>query len=185
MAASGTQEPSDEPKVLLLEGFDNLGSSDAGDQDSSDDSDEEENVSVMWEDPELPEERRLVVCCEETKSVLEVKPLASLGPDIRGLEEDDGAVLEPSEWVRGKYHEFGEYLRASYEGYEAEVLNLLKSIDARRPQQPQDKENAMKEAKSEGRGGRELKGLLSSVNYDTMIARRRIDPRERVLALVQ
>ena len=140
---------------------------------------------MVWEDPELPEERRLVVCCEETKSVLEVKPLASLRPDIRGSKEDDGAILESSEWVRGKYHEFREYLGASYEGYEAEVLNLLKSIDARRPQQPQDKESAMKEAKSGGRGNRELKGLLSSMNYDTGTARRRIDPRERVLALVQ
>uniref|UniRef100_A0A2N9HZL3 Endonuclease/exonuclease/phosphatase domain-containing protein n=1 Tax=Fagus sylvatica TaxID=28930 RepID=A0A2N9HZL3_FAGSY len=148
MAASGTQEPSDEPKVLLLEGFDDLGSSDAGDQDSND---EEENVSVVWKDPELPEERRLVVCCEETKSVLEVEPLASLGPGIWGSEEDDGAVLEP----------FG--------------------VDARRPQQPQDKESAMKRAKSGGRGSRELKGLLSFVNYDTGTARRRIDPRERFL----
>jgi hypothetical protein len=34
----------------------------------------------------------------------------------------------------GKYQDFGEYLGASYEGYEEEVLTLLKAIDARRSQ---------------------------------------------------
>ncbi len=150
MADPSIPESSDEPKVLLLEGFDDLGSSDEGDRDSGDDG-EEGTISVAWEDPELPEERGIVVC-EENESVLEVEPLASLGPDLRGSVEEDFAVLEPSEWVRGKYEEFGEYLGASYEGYEVEVLNLLKSIDARRPQQPQDKECSVKRAKSGGRG---------------------------------
>jgi hypothetical protein len=143
------------------------------------------NVSMVWEDSEIPEERGLVVCDEETESVLEVEPLATMGLNLTGSDEDDAIILEPSEWVRGKYHEFEEYLGASYEGYEDEFLNLLKSIDARWPQQPQDKKSSMKGAKSGGKGSRELKGLLSTVNYDTRTARRRIDPRERVLALVQ
>ncbi len=92
---------------------------------------------------------------------------------------------KPSEWILGKYQEFGEYIGASYEGYEEEVLNLLESIDARRPNQPRNKDSTSKGAKPRGRCSRELKGLLSCINYDTGSARRRIDPRERVLSLVQ
>jgi hypothetical protein len=85
----------------------------------------------------------------------------------------------------GKYQDFGEYLGASYEGYEEEVLTLLKAIDARRSQQPCNNENTLKVYKSGGRGSRKLKGLLSTVNYDNGSTCRRVDPRERVVSVVQ
>ncbi|GMY14513.1 hypothetical protein FCV25MIE_09752, partial [Fagus crenata] len=99
IAEPGILESSDEPKVLLLEGFDDLGSSDDDEHDSGDDGEEEGTVSVVWEDPKLLEERGLVVC-KENKNVLEVEPLASLGPDLRGSVEDDSTVLKPLEWVK-------------------------------------------------------------------------------------
>ena len=39
-------------------------------------------------------------------------------------------------------------MRASYEGYEEEIICLLKAIDARRSQQPRDTELNVKVAKS-------------------------------------
>jgi hypothetical protein len=69
--------------------------------------------------------------------------------------------------------------------YEEEVIKLLQAIDARRTQQPSDKANFSKVTKTGGRGSRELKRLTTSVNYDTGSARRRVDPRERGLAITQ
>ena len=181
-------ESTEEPKVLLLEGFDDMGSSE-GQFESEEDDDEEEDVSVVWEDPELPKERGMVVCCEENDRPLEIEPLAALIPtsshlpELRSDEVRD--TIPPSEWVWGKYKEFGEYLGASYEGYEDEVLQLLKAIDARRPQQPSDKAKNSNKTKTGGRGSRELKRLMTLVNYDTGSARKRVDPRERGLAITQ
>jgi hypothetical protein len=188
--ASSIPDFADEPKVLLLEGFEDMGASDDGKKDSDEDTDEEDEVSVVWEDPEVGEEGGTMVCCEETESALEIEPLASMGPDMAhllglGLDDDVHESSHSSEQVWGNYQEFRQFLGATYEGYEEEILNLLKSIDARRRQQPRERESTLKEVKAGGRGSRELKGLLSSVNYDTGSARRRTDPRERVLSLVQ
>jgi hypothetical protein len=188
---AGHSDPSDEPKVLLLEGFSDLGSTDDNNLGLDGEEDEEDDVSVVWADPENGDSSAMV-CCEESESALEIEPLATMGP-IGSFDqplEMGGDVLacEPtksSEWVLGKYHEFGEYIGASYEGYEEEVLNLLRSIDARRPPQHRNKECTMKGEKQGGRGSRELKGLLSSINYDNGSARRRMDPRERVLSITQ
>ncbi len=73
---------------------------------------------------------------------------------------------QPSKWVMGRYQEFREYLGASYEGYEEEVITMLKAIDAIRSQQPKYNEINLKVAKSGGRGSRELKGLMITVNYN-------------------
>ena len=107
------------------------------------------------------------------------RPLET-GGDVMACE-----LAKSSEWVLGKYHEFGEYIGASYEGYEEEVLNLLRSIDVRTPTQPRNKECTLKGEKQGGRGSRELKGLLSSINYDNVSAWRRMDPQERVLSITQ
>uniref|UniRef100_A0A2N9GEY0 Uncharacterized protein n=1 Tax=Fagus sylvatica TaxID=28930 RepID=A0A2N9GEY0_FAGSY len=120
-------DSTEEPKVLLLEGFDDMGSSE-GQVDSEEDDDEEEDVSVVWEDPELSKEGGMVVCCEENDRPLEIEPLAALLPsshlpELRSDEARD--TIPPSEWVLGKYKEFGEYIGASYEGYEEEVIQLL------------------------------------------------------------
>jgi hypothetical protein len=46
-------------------------------------------------------------------------------------------------------------MRALYEGYEEEIICLLKAIDARRSQQPRDSMGRL--LKSGGKGSRELK----------------------------
>ena len=45
-------DPFDESKVLLLEGFSDLGSLDDNNLGSEGDEDEEDDVSVVWADPE-------------------------------------------------------------------------------------------------------------------------------------
>ena len=181
-------DSAEEPKVLLLEGFEDMGSL-KGQSDFEENDDEEEYASVVWEDPEFLKEGGMVVCCEENDRPLEIEPLAALLPSPSHLPElraDEARDANShSDWVMGKYKEFGEYLGASYEGYEEEVIKLLQAIDARRPQQPSDKANFSKVTKTGGRGSRELKRLTTSVNYDTGSARRRVDPRERGLAITQ
>ncbi|GMY06137.1 hypothetical protein FCV25MIE_01376 [Fagus crenata] len=117
-------DSTEEPKVLLLEGFDDMGSSE-GQVDSEEDDDEEEDVSVVWEDPELSKEGGMVVCCKENDRPLEIEPLAALLPsshlpELRSDEARD--TIPPSEWVLGKNKKFGEYIGASYKGYEEEVI---------------------------------------------------------------
>ena len=51
----------------------------------------------------------------------------------------------------------------SYEGYEDKVIDLLVAIDARRQQGVSDSRRSTNSGK---RGSRELKGLISTVNYE-------------------
>uniref|UniRef100_A0A2N9FVR5 Reverse transcriptase domain-containing protein n=1 Tax=Fagus sylvatica TaxID=28930 RepID=A0A2N9FVR5_FAGSY len=142
------EEYSDEPKVLLLEGFNDMG--------LSEEEEDEENISVVWEDPEIAEESGgAMVCCEESEDPLEVEPLASMVPEEMGTDNDTRDTSQPSDWVKGKYQEFGE------------------------PQQYCDTDHTVRMAKSKGRGSRELRSLVSTVNYDTRSARKRVEPRER------
>jgi hypothetical protein len=60
--------------------------------------------------------------------------LGETGVDVAGSSElgEAKSVSSPLDWVLGKYHLFGKFVGASYEGCEEEVLALLKSIDSRR-----------------------------------------------------
>ena len=79
----------------------------------------------------------------------------------------------------GHMKAFGSLVGASYEGYEDEVIALLQKIESRRPQPCDPKQGRGSQS---ARGQRELRGLQSSVNYDTQSASRRIK-RERVMML--
>jgi hypothetical protein len=70
---------------------------------------------------------------------------------------------EVSTWALEKYEEFGAYLGASYEGYEAEVMNLLCAID--RSGRKEDNGLTPKPATTK-KGTRELKNLVSTINYE-------------------
>ncbi len=51
-----------------------------------------------------------------------------------------------------KLKSFGEYVGASYEGYETEFIALLMAIDARRPRHTSDEGVQKKLGKSRGEG---------------------------------
>ena len=76
------------------------------------------------------------------------------------------------------------YVGASYEGYETEVLALLKAIDSRIPRQVSEEGVSKKMGKSEGRGSSELKGLVSSIDYDSASVQQN-NNQERALCLSQ
>jgi hypothetical protein len=104
-----------------------------------DEGDDDENISVVWEDSELSLGERDLVCCEEDDTPLDVMPLASSIPllEAGGGRHQLVPDIEPSlsDWALGKHTAFGEYVGASYAGYELEVLALLKFIDSQRPKQ--------------------------------------------------
>ena len=95
-----------------------------------------------------------MVCYEVDDTPLDVIPLASSFPLLEERGDGNQLILdvEPplSDWVLGKYKAFGEYVGTSYEGYEPEILALLKSIDSRRPKQGRE-EGVQKQNKAEKR----------------------------------
>jgi hypothetical protein len=148
--------------------------------------DEGESVGV---DSEFSTGDGVVACWDGEEVPLEVFPLASVVPQegvsapellMMGEAETD---LPPSDWVMGKYQHFGDFVGASYEGYEEEVLTLLKSIDARRANFEKGEIVSDINVRSGRKGSRELKGLVSTINYDTGSSRSRSNNRERALML--
>jgi hypothetical protein len=72
--------------------------------------------------------------------------------------------------------EFEIVLGAFFEGYEEELMGILKAIEDRRNQQGKDNK---KVSKSGGKGSRELKNLISHINYEKGPAKNRGNIRER------
>ena len=78
------------------------------------------------------------MCLEDNETTLVVTPLAMAVPteeESYGGEIEDKPKCEaapPLDWVLDERQRFGEVLRASYAGYETEILNLLMTIDASR-----------------------------------------------------
>uniref|UniRef100_A0A2N9FWW1 Reverse transcriptase domain-containing protein n=1 Tax=Fagus sylvatica TaxID=28930 RepID=A0A2N9FWW1_FAGSY len=106
---------------------------------------------------------------EDHTETLDVTPLAMAVPleTLTTVVEDSQAVLpqSPSERVLQQLKAIGKFLGASYKGNEEEVMGLLMSIDARRRKDIGN--SGQKKVIVLGtRGRRELKGLVSSVNYD-------------------
>ena len=93
-----------------------------------------------------------------------VAPLAVMMPsevEAHGLTEIGPQTY--SEWVLQKHKAFGKLVGASYEGYEERVLEVLVAIDARRRKVGP---SSRKSTPSGKRGTRELKGLVSTINYE-------------------
>jgi hypothetical protein len=133
-----------------------------------------------------------VVACWDGEDVpLEVLPLASVVPQ-EGVDKVGLSVMgevgknpPPSDWVLGKYHHFGDFVGASYEGYEEEVLALLKSIDARHTNLVNGEEVSDISGRSGRKGSKELKGLVGTINCNIGSSRSRGNKKERVLLLSQ
>ena len=105
---------------------------------------------------------------------LEPIPLAMAPPPLNGgdsvkniLCENHDGCFKISDWVNGRYKAFGKLVGVSYEGYEREVIALLVSIEARRNQRKPAHAEHRTPKKQGNKGHRELKGLVSSINYDS------------------
>ena len=79
--------------------------------------------------------------------------------DVQDLEE------AMSLWVEEKYRDFGELVGMPIVGFEAECIALLRRIDAERKKGRQTL-GPRKSTKSTKKGMRELRNLISTVNYE-------------------
>jgi hypothetical protein len=108
---------------------------------------------------------------------IRVEPLAVVLP--LGLENSGNEAMSslgsagrtPSEWVTRKQKGVGKVLGASYEGYEQTVTELLMDIEARYLQRKAGMVDSRRPSSSGRKGSRELKGLISSVNYESRESR--------------
>ena len=106
---------------------------------------------------------------DEALDPLCVTPLAMEGPTLEEGNQEatrEISTSTPPEWVTIKEKSFGTYLGVSYEGFEEEVTHLLMAINARRNSQGGGPIVRKRVAVSGMKGSRELKGLVSSINYD-------------------
>jgi hypothetical protein len=134
----------------------------------------------------------VVISEEEPSDTLEISPLAV---DFSLMEKETGnmGVMEDevttqqqlSDWVMGHLKKVGKALGASYEGNEEIVIGLLQDIEARRiPKDPS--ESLLKRGRPSAiKGLRELKGLVSTVNYEPRTPESRRSSRERALIVSQ
>lgn len=84
----------------------------------------------------------------------------------------DGAQHK-SEWVLETLTKFGIVLGASFEGYEEELITILQFIKDRRKQNMTKDDAWKKMMKLGGKGSRELKNLVCTINYEAGSARKR------------
>jgi hypothetical protein len=123
---------------------------------------------------------------------ISVSPLAMAPPPLDGGESvtfgpcgEFDECSELSEWVNGRYKAFGKLVGAYCEGYEREVIALLVSIKARRNQRKPVSVGHRTPKKQGNKGSRELKGLVSSVNYDSRAMKARHGSRDGDTLLIQ
>lgn len=110
------------------------------------------------------------------------------GPAKRVWNSGRGLAMTknpPFKWVMGQLKEFRRVVGASYEGYEAEIIVLLQNIEARQHQQGAGAMTQKQGGHSASRGQRELRGLISSVNYNSRPTDSQRNSRERVLMISQ
>jgi hypothetical protein len=70
-----------------------------------------------------------------------------------------------------KQKRVGKVLGASYEGYEQVVVELLMDIEAKHQQRQAGHPGDLRPSNSGRKGCKELKGLVSSINYEARISR--------------
>jgi hypothetical protein len=79
----------------------------------------------------------------------------------------------------------GKVLGASYEGNEEFVMGLLQNIEARRTPKSHSESLINRRGRSATKGLRELRGLISTVNYEPRTTENRRSSRERALIVSQ
>ena len=110
-----------------------------------------------------------IVQGHEESEPIRVEPLAiviSQGVEGMGHEHAKDIGRKPSDWVLRKEKGVGKVLRASYEGYEQVVTEILMEIEARHLQRKAVTASLQRPPSSGKKGSRELKGLASSTNYE-------------------
>ena len=123
----------------------------------------------------------------QNSDLMVVQPISMVCPLVENPPPEPAKIgfyqNPPSEWVVGQMKAFGELVGASYEGYEEEVIILLQKIELRRPQPRARAPSQHRGSQSASRSLRELRGLVSSVNYDSKVPDSCRNTRERIMML--
>ena len=111
-------------------------------------------------------------------------PLASEGHEAVGVESTMTHELH-SEWFQSRFNGFDDFLGTSLQGLEEQATNFLLVVEAKLKWRADFEQNT-RNLKSLGvKGFRELKGLFSSINYGSTLARRRGIIKDRALLVSQ
>ena len=158
----------------------------------SDEAEEDDDVFVAWEDLIPVASSGDIVCWADEETPLVVAPLAMVGLVVEGSEiggETKAGVdrRNPSSptQVLEQLQEFGRELGVSFEGFEEELLILLKAIEDRRNSHSGLGGDKRKMQKSGGKGSRELKNLISTINHDAGGSKNRGSSREWASSVYQ
>jgi hypothetical protein len=98
---------------------------------SGEEEEDEENISLVWEDPEVVGVGSELMCWADDNDTLDVEPLAISEPEEKGLSAVHApeVVVSPLDWVLGKSKCIDKVLGASYNGNEERINRLLMEID--------------------------------------------------------
>ena len=102
---------------------------------SGEEEEDEENISLVWEDPEVVGVGSELMCWADDNDTLDVEPLAisELGEKGLSVVHAPEVVVSPSDWVLGQSKRIDKVLGASYNGNEERINRLLMEIDRSRP----------------------------------------------------
>jgi hypothetical protein len=134
------------------------------------------------------ESSRLELVAVQMAEPMVIQPISMVCPLLDALSMTEIPKIgfyqnPPSDWVMSQMKAFGELVGASYEGYKEEVISLLQKIEIRRPQPKARDPSKHRGSQSASKGLRELRGLVSSVNYDSKVTDSRRNTKERVMML--
>ena len=132
------------------------------------DSFEEEKLLLNWAKPTGSDTD------EEDRQLMDYVPLAQWDPNgglVLMTEEDDPIAisvedeLEPSAWVSKKIKSFGKWVGFPIDSYERQCVEFFQRLE--KVWEKQAAEGSLRRiASSSTKGMRELRNLISTVNYD-------------------
>ena len=122
--------------------------------------------------PEVPPDLSVMIV-EAPVEVLAIEPLAvdfsmvvQGSFDTPSMGSLKNVSEQPSEWVMGQLKKIGKALGASYDGNEEVVMKMLQNIEDRKVQKGTPGQGSKRKRQSISKGHRELRGLVSTVNYE-------------------
>ena len=163
--------PMEQTATWALENFDHTSSM----------ADSEIHVSTCGDGSEWEEHADWVEPLAMEYPVLEANGVPEVQVDTVLPDTPKVSLGHQSEWVEEKMQEFGVVLGASYEGFEDRVMALLCEIEA----ESRLTKSGVVSGKGKSKVPRELRNLISNVNYEGGSTRRTTSVSGRALMLSQ
>jgi ribosomal protein S19E (S16A) len=133
-----------------------------------------------------------VVVVDDESGALMIEPVAvdwsmavQVSLDTPLLVNSRNDTDQPSDWVMGQLKKVGKALGASYEGNEEVVMKMLQNIEARKILKGDTRQGSKRKRQLVSKGQRELRGLISNINYEPRTPESQRFPRDRALLIDQ